>query len=59
MSFGIFLAPEEYQRCQQENLEGLNGVEVIPDDIGRGTTDSEAVKDHDRNLKALLQRATE
>ena len=27
--------------------------------IGSGTTDNDAVKDHDRNLKALLQRARE
>ena len=62
MPFGISSAPEEYQRRQQEILEGLKGVEVIADNIlviGSGTTDSDAVKDHDRNLKALLQRARE
>ena len=62
MPFGISSAPEEYQRRQQEILEGLKGVEVIADDIlviGSGTTDSDTVKDHDRNLKALLQRARE
>ena len=62
MPFGISSAPEEYQRRQQEILEGLKGVEVIADDIlviGSGITDSDAVKDHDRNLKALLQRARE
>ena len=62
MPFGISSAPEEYQRCQQEILEGLKDVEVIADDIlviGSGITDSDTVKDHDRNLKALLQRARE
>ena len=48
MPFGIASAPEEYQRRQQEVLEGLNGTEVLADDIlmmGRGKTHSEAVKD--------------
>ena len=41
-------------------LENLNGVDVIADDIlvyGRGETYEEALADHDKNLKALLQRA--
>ena len=62
MPFGIASAPEEYQRRQQEVLEGLDGIEVIADDIlvmGRGKTQEEAVKDHDRNIRALLDRARE
>ena len=60
MPFEIASAPEEYQSRQQEVLEGLHGIEVIADNIlvmGRGKTHSEAVKDHDRNIPALLERA--
>ena len=58
--FGISSAPEEYQRRQQEVLEGLEGIDVIADDIicfGSGDTVAEAELDHDRNIEALLQRA--
>ena len=40
-----------------EALEGLESVRAIADDIivwGKGATDEEAHKDHDRNLVALL-----
>ena len=60
MPFGISSAPEEFQRRQHEVLENLNGVDVIADEIlvyGRGETYEEALADHDKNLKALLQRA--
>ena len=43
-------------------LQGLPGVEVIADDIlvyGCGTTKAEYLKDHDNNLKGLLERARE
>ena len=46
----------------REVIEGLEGVINIGDDIlvfGRGETYSEAAKDHDANLIALLQRARE
>ena len=52
--------PEEYQRRQNEALAGLNGVEVIADDIlcyGSGETMEDALKDHERNLLNLLDRA--
>jgi hypothetical protein len=60
MPFGISNAPEEYQRRQHEVVEGLDGVEAIVDDIlvyGCGETEEEAVKDHDKNLIRLLDRA--
>ena len=60
MPFGISSAPEEFQRRQHEVLENLNGVDVIAEDIlvyGRGETYEEALADHDKYLKALLQRA--
>ncbi|KAJ8409988.1 hypothetical protein AAFF_G00210290 [Aldrovandia affinis] len=62
MPFGIKPAAEEYQRRQHEVLQGLRGISVIADDIlvyGSGETTEEAVKDHDNNISALLQRARE
>ncbi|KAJ8386635.1 hypothetical protein AAFF_G00168670 [Aldrovandia affinis] len=62
MPFGIKPAAEEYQRRQHEVLQGLRGVSVIADDIlvyGSGEATEEAVKDHDNNISALLQRARE
>ena len=32
-AFGISVAPEEFQRRIDENLEGLEGVKAIADDI--------------------------
>ena len=57
---GISGAPEEYQRRQNEALTGLDGVEVIADDIlwyGSGESMEEALADHDRNLLNSLKRA--
>ena len=62
MPFGIVTAPEEYQHRQNEVLEGLPGIYFITDDIlitGQGESKEEALKDHDRNLVALLDRARE
>ena len=62
MPFGISLAPEEFQRRLDQALAGLNGCKAIADDIlvfGCGANDDEAVKDHDENLIALLQRCQE
>ena len=59
MPFGIAPAPEEYQWRIHDSLEGLNGVEVVADDIlcvGKGDTLEKAMIDHDRNLIALLNR---
>jgi hypothetical protein len=33
MPFGIRVAPEEFQRRIDENLEGLDGLKAIADDI--------------------------
>ena len=62
MPIGIATVPEEYQHRQYEVLEGLPGIYVIADDIlitGQGESKEEALKDHDRNLVALLERARE
>ena len=59
MPFGIRSAPEIFQRKMNELIEGLKGVEVIADDfvvVGYGASSEAAVKDHDRNLVAFLER---
>ena len=60
MPFGINSAPEEWQRRAHELAEGLDGVEVVADDflcIGCEATFEEATRDHDANMRALLERA--
>ena len=57
MPFGMCSAPEVFQRCMHELIEGLHGVEVMADDfvtVGFGDTNDEAVVDHDKNLEAFL-----
>ncbi|UYV63734.1 K02A2.6-like [Cordylochernes scorpioides] len=52
MPFGISAAPQEFQRSLHEVIEGLEGVEVIADDIlafGKGKTTKDAIRDH--NIK--------
>jgi len=59
MPFGISSAPEVFQRRMHQLIEGLQGVEVIADDfvaIGCGDTYEDALLDHDKNLRELLQR---
>ena len=62
MPFGISSAPEEFQRRMHVIVQDLPGVEVIADDIlvyGCGESEDEYMKDHDENLRRLLQRARE
>lgn len=62
MPFGISSAPEIFQRCMHQLVEGLHGIEVVADDFmicGFGTTQEEAVLDHDRNLSLFLDRCKE
>ncbi|CAC5408070.1 unnamed protein product [Mytilus coruscus] len=59
MPFGLSSAPEEYQRRQDQTVEGLPGVRSIVDDIliyGEGDTEEEAIDDHDRKFRALMER---
>ena len=59
MPFGVSLAPEEFESTLQEKQAGLEGVEVIRDDIivmGFGETQEQAVRNHDENLLKLLER---
>ena len=62
MPFGINSAPEVWQRRMREHIEGLAGVEVIADDfviVGFGNTPAEWQADHDRNVRAFLDRCRE
>ena len=62
MPFGINSAPEVWQRKMREHVEGLKGVEVIADDfvvVGFGNTPTEWQADHDRNVRAFLDRCRE
>ena len=62
MPFGISTAPEEFQRRQHEAVEGLPGVISVHDDIliyGKGDTKEDAIANHDKNVRALMQRCKE
>ena len=62
MPFGISLAPEEFECRLHEKLSGLEGVEIVRDDIlvvGYGDTKEQAEENHDHNLRKLLDRARE
>ena len=62
MPFGLSTAPEEFQRRQNQMLEGLDGVRCVADDIlvyGKGRTIEAAEKDHDRKVNALMERCRE
>ena len=62
MPFGISTAPEEFQRRQHEAVEGLPGVISVRDNIliiGEGDTKEEAIANHDKNVRALMQRCKE
>ena len=58
----VCLYPSKYFRNERTKLEGLEGILDITDDIliyGVGKDLKEATEDHDRHLKALLQRCRE
>ena len=60
MPFGLCNESDEYQQRKYRALEGLKGVASIADDtlvFGLGETVDEAIKQHDQNLQALLERA--
>ena len=62
MPFGLSPAPEEFQRRVNSALNDLPGVKVIADDTlvyGCGSTDKEALADHDKNLRMLMERCKE
>lgn len=62
LAFGLKPASEIYQQRQHEIVDGLDGVQVIHDDIivyGRGESDENAWQDHNLNLDRVLARLSE
>ena len=62
LPFGLCTTPEEFQRILNHTLKGLKGIRTIHDDIlvfGEGSTEGEALVDHNRNLRSLMQRCCE
>ncbi|XP_065073526.1 uncharacterized protein K02A2.6-like [Ochlerotatus camptorhynchus] len=62
MPFGISPAPEIFQKKLHETIHGLRNVRALADDVliyGCGETEQEAMRDHNANLKAFLQRMHE
>ena len=58
-TFGISVAPEEFQRIIDENLGGLESVKAIVDDIliwGEDNSFEEVTASHDKKFLALLKR---
>eukprot|EP00112_Aurelia_sp_Birch-Aquarium-sp1_P011735 Seg247.5 transcript_id=Seg247.5/GoldUCD/mRNA.D3Y31 product="Retrovirus-related Pol polyprotein from transposon 297" pseudo=true protein_id=Seg247.5/GoldUCD/D3Y31 len=59
MPFGIKPASEHFQQRFDQALKGLTGIYAVADDAlvtGKGKTYSEAMKNHDENMIALLKR---
>ena len=59
LPFGLCVSSEIFQKKLQAALEGLEGTLCIADDIvvyGIGKDKEEATKDHDKKMKALLER---
>ena len=59
LKMGFCPAPGEFQRRLNHALEDLKDVLPIDGDIliyGEGTTEEEALPDHDRNLLQLKQK---
>ena len=54
--FGISSAPEIFQRKMTKLLEGLDGVEVIMDDI---LVHGRTIEEHDERLRKCIQRINE
>jgi hypothetical protein len=62
LPFGISVAPEVFEAKLVAEIADLKGIACIADDIlilGAGDTESEAIIDHNNNLRALLQRCRE
>ena len=62
LPFGLSASSEIFQKRLVQALEGLPGIACIADDIlvyGTGDTKGEAEKDHDQNLRLLMERCQE
>ena len=56
LPFGLISSQDEFQRKMGEVFEGIPGVTALVDDI---LITGSTLEEHDRNLNAALQRATE
>ena len=62
LPFGISPAPELFQYRLHAALSGLTGIYCVADDIlcvGQGETEAEAIMQHNKNFRALLDRCRE
>ena len=62
LPFGVATAPELFQAKMDRAMAGLKGVSTIVDDMiiwGEGETMDEAENNHDKNLRAMLERCRE
>lgn len=62
LPFGLSSAPEVFQRCQHQAVEGLQGVLSIFDDIlvhEEGETEEEVTRNHDAKVHDLMKRCHE
>ena len=60
--FGLKTSSDDFQQSLHGKLAGLGGIHIIADDIlvvGKGDDHKAAMRDHDSNLLALLQRCQE
>ena len=59
LPFGVSVASEIFQKKLNQALDRLDGLLTVHDDMvvyGVGETKEEATEDHNKNLKALLER---
>ena len=62
LNFGISSASEVFQNVIANVIDGIDGALNMSDDIfifGKGQTDQEAMVEHDKHLKQVLQRLQE
>ena len=62
LDFGISSASEVFQNVIANVIDGIDGALNMSDDIfifGKGQTDQEAMVEHDKHLKQVLQRLQE
>ena len=62
LPFGLSVSSEIFQKRIHQGLDGLPGLLDVHDDVlvyGVGNKEEQANEDHDRNLKAFLQRCRE
>jgi len=62
LPFGLNVSSEIFAKRLQDCIHDLNGVICVADDLmiyGVGTTDDDAISDHDAKLVKLLQRCRE